>query len=1517
MADSLLDNYNPLYDIHLRQYFALPHMQKHLQKMGLLESTLNLNGDEVYARHHAMMDMMLKNREAQLMKMAELRKKLDAAEKVECCRRIRSGQSPESYRQGKPSRSLSRNRAGQKGGSGGRQRRYSNSFEDRDYVQRIEELNADPVEQNTRDPYKRLSANAKRFNYLHKLDDNTLVSYKDNLKKQLQRLERFREISFGPHSVARQPPPPQASWFFRRRSVLNMRGRKATTGNKLNASHDSRTSCPPTTRKRKDSNTRLPPIHPQKNRVPTKPPAPVSLQQITTKLPPAAKKPAPTRGRPSNKRQTTTTTTTTITAVSKSPQISNTNTTTLPALPSVTGHGIFTGAAAAATAAAVGTAAINIDSLINDEQPEEQKEPTPPRSPVLETQKTFDRSSPTQEVPTDILDNLADESEQVSEQAEEEYIPRQIVLDNAPVNVNHGDYEDSDSEPEYAEEDRESPEEEFVRQEVGVTAASPDQPLEVHVHQEQDHISPPVSDLTQESPKELDYNQDVLPSPEIEKVPSPTASARSRTPPTLIFTEQSTEEAPQSPVVSEAQQSPVVDVHSTHVVEHFESHDATPQSPVLSVHGIVEHEEEEAPHSPVMSVHEHQEEAPQSPVLSVHASEHASEPAPQSPVGSVHSSHHSEHHEPAPQSPVVVSEHSEHISEHQAPQSPVGSVHSSHHSEHHEPAPQSPVAASDHHSGPQSPVLSMHTSMHQDAPQSPVAASGPQSPVGSVHSSHHLEHQAPQSPVGSVHSSHPSEHHEPAPQSPILSVHSLEHHFDQAPQSASMPQSPMETSHISEHSEPAPKSPTPSDKDAVELSPSIYSSQFSEQQDAAPQSPVGSERSARSARSATFESSVTMQESYMSEQAAPAPQSPVGSVHSFHHSEHHEPAPQSPVAVSEHSERFSEHQAPRSPVGSVHSSHHSDQHVPEHQAPLSPVGSVHSSHHSEQHVSEHQAPLSPVGSVHSSHHSEHHVPEHQAPLSPVGSVHSFHHSEHQEPAPQSPAAVSEHHEPTQAFERAPSVHSSHGSDHGAEQAQREASPANSPRPKSPAESEKDGFERASSVPSDHEQHHEQAAPQSPVASEKDMDLEKASSVHASAPQSPSGNSPREHHEEHVHFQEGAPEQMEHEATPGSPVDAQAPEAFVPRSPSVHTSDAEEETFEVQHHQVLTHSQPAAPRSPTEMDLYNPSSGPQESPVMSDSEDNVTSAIPIADRIEMEAYHDSPTKESTSPVAVNPIEVQVNAEQVAQQLSTPEQKFEDIINQSADEEASHLIQEALTEAPAIIDMVNTYEEKERFPDAMMTSMYQPGSDHSDHESEPTTQVKEWDEGSQHIKESTINSEFSDGNTHTTYQETVTIVTDNGNAQDHESPKSDNISTDSLIIHDDQPDVHGDQMTQSIYQPHSDDETHEKEWDEGNKHFHETITEHTDDSGKHFTETVTTTTTVIKSGDDDLKNNNDEEDAGSDDEKDKIIEEEDEEHGSNGNLVRETITITTHTVTSGGLPEGGILVDDGDEKNISSL
>uniref|UniRef100_A0A1I7XGX7 Uncharacterized protein n=1 Tax=Heterorhabditis bacteriophora TaxID=37862 RepID=A0A1I7XGX7_HETBA len=154
-------------------------------------------------------------REVQLMKMAELRRKLDAAEKVETCRRIRSGQSPESYRRAKPSRSLSRGRYNATNSA--RQRRFSNSFDDKDIIQKIEQENSEPIDYNPKNPYMRLSANVKRFQYLHKLDDPTLVAYKDNLKKQLQRLERFREVSFGVHSVARQPPPPHQSWFFRRR----------------------------------------------------------------------------------------------------------------------------------------------------------------------------------------------------------------------------------------------------------------------------------------------------------------------------------------------------------------------------------------------------------------------------------------------------------------------------------------------------------------------------------------------------------------------------------------------------------------------------------------------------------------------------------------------------------------------------------------------------------------------------------------------------------------------------------------------------------------------------------------------------------------------------------------------------------------------------------------------------------------------------------------------------------------------------------------------------------------------------------------------------------------------------------------------------------------------------------------------------------------------------------------------------------------------------------------------------
>ncbi|VDM61138.1 unnamed protein product [Angiostrongylus costaricensis] len=210
----------------------------------------------------------LKFREVQLMRMAELRKKLDAAEKVETCRRIRSGQSPESYKRVRSSRSLSRGRQH----SSEKQRRYSNSLDDKEIVQKIESEHVQPVDYDPKDPYSRLSANIKRFQYLHRLDDPTLCTYKENLKKQLLRLERFRDVSFGIHSVARHPLVPHQSWFFRRSTLLSivcsdfsstyaasLRSSNSTRGRKshqsprstANHSHDSRTSCPPSGRKRK------------------------------------------------------------------------------------------------------------------------------------------------------------------------------------------------------------------------------------------------------------------------------------------------------------------------------------------------------------------------------------------------------------------------------------------------------------------------------------------------------------------------------------------------------------------------------------------------------------------------------------------------------------------------------------------------------------------------------------------------------------------------------------------------------------------------------------------------------------------------------------------------------------------------------------------------------------------------------------------------------------------------------------------------------------------------------------------------------------------------------------------------------------------------------------------------------------------------------------------------------------------------------------------------------------------
>ncbi|KAI1707575.1 Salivary glue protein Sgs-3 precursor [Ditylenchus destructor] len=227
MADNLLESYNPLYDVHLRQYFALPHMQKHLRNVGLLE---NQKGDEapdneLYARHHAMMDMLLRNRERVLHQLADLHKKLDAAEKVEICRRIRSGiTNAEEFRRSHMSRSLSRPARGRsKRSAGEHQRRYSNSFEDGEMIKRIESgSRTENDAQQSRNIYNRLAASVYKYQYLHKLDDRTLLKYMQSLRKQLQKLERFRELSFGPHSVARHQPSLQNSWFFRRRSLPSL-----------------------------------------------------------------------------------------------------------------------------------------------------------------------------------------------------------------------------------------------------------------------------------------------------------------------------------------------------------------------------------------------------------------------------------------------------------------------------------------------------------------------------------------------------------------------------------------------------------------------------------------------------------------------------------------------------------------------------------------------------------------------------------------------------------------------------------------------------------------------------------------------------------------------------------------------------------------------------------------------------------------------------------------------------------------------------------------------------------------------------------------------------------------------------------------------------------------------------------------------------------------------------------------------------------------------------------------------
>uniref|UniRef100_A0A915PY26 Uncharacterized protein n=1 Tax=Setaria digitata TaxID=48799 RepID=A0A915PY26_9BILA len=188
-------------------------------KLDDVDHSANANERESNKHHHAMIDRMLRNREAELQKYADLQRKLHAAEKIEICRRIRSGAaSPSDWHRAKPSRSLSRGRYMKRS----RRRRSSASTDEKDLVQKIEAENEEPMYENPSLVYNRLSTNILKYRYLHKLDDETLALYMEQLRRQLSRLERFRQVSFGPFSVARHQSDPQVSWFFRRRSLPSL-----------------------------------------------------------------------------------------------------------------------------------------------------------------------------------------------------------------------------------------------------------------------------------------------------------------------------------------------------------------------------------------------------------------------------------------------------------------------------------------------------------------------------------------------------------------------------------------------------------------------------------------------------------------------------------------------------------------------------------------------------------------------------------------------------------------------------------------------------------------------------------------------------------------------------------------------------------------------------------------------------------------------------------------------------------------------------------------------------------------------------------------------------------------------------------------------------------------------------------------------------------------------------------------------------------------------------------------------
>ncbi|GMT02886.1 hypothetical protein PENTCL1PPCAC_25060, partial [Pristionchus entomophagus] len=628
MADKLLESYNPLYDVHLQQYFAMPHMQKHLRNLGLLES--GGNKGEVYARHRQMIDVMLKNREQQLVKLAELQKNLDAAEKVEIYRRIRSGQSPETYRRAaKPSRSLSRGRRSVS--QSARLRRSSASTEDRDVIAHVEKERDQEIrsEAPPRNCYARLSANTGKYRHLHKLDDNTLISYKDQLRRQLDKLERFREVTFGVHSVARTQPQSQQSWFFRRRSlpsladsapahslheplrsIMKLRGRTtAPTQRNLGESYSSRVSCPPAIRKRRSSTdltTRLPPIAAQrapktspavKNNLPKLPPT-------TPKRLPAAPAASSTRGRSSSRGP--------IRVSSRTPSDTSSTETKLPPI-SVVAGGAAAAVAAGAVVAAAAAAVVSPKGSEGDDDHSrgyQSASPEPKREEVevAASEKTVS-PPPEREEEEEEEEEHARGKRSVGEEPEEapafEAVPSDV--DDVVKTVVH-DEKTPSPEPEREatpeQEHLQEEEEEVVQQHVAQQEAAAEEPAtpepaaehssaepveeEKEVEEEEEeHVRGKRS--VGEEPDPTPDPKEPSPEPAVEKEPTPEPETDHKSPtpePEAVLQMPRAEEEPEkepSPVLADEKEPTPEPV----VVVHHDTVDASPQ-PDAPVDDVIE-----------------------------------------------------------------------------------------------------------------------------------------------------------------------------------------------------------------------------------------------------------------------------------------------------------------------------------------------------------------------------------------------------------------------------------------------------------------------------------------------------------------------------------------------------------------------------------------------------------------------------------------------------------------------------------------------------------------------------------------------------------------------------------------------------------------------------------------------------------------------------------------------------------------------------------------------------------------